>query len=183
MSASSSSGRRPASSSSSSGRSSSASTYASSPAAPTYESSPFAPSSRPSAWARIVLPAPVSPVIAFSPGAGSSSASRMRTRFSMRSLRTKGLPVPPEEGRLGKGREQAALGAEPHEDAPLGADRTHGMAVDEDRHRAVRRAVHDDEVAAPRHDERAGVQRVRRRERHGHGVDPPDQHGPAVREV
>src|SRR5262249_52091255 len=35
--------------------------------------------------ARIVLPAPVSPVIALRPGAKSSSASRMSTRFSMRS--------------------------------------------------------------------------------------------------
>ena len=67
-SASSSSGRSSPSASSSAGRSSSASTYASSPAAPTKPSPPFAPRSRPSACARIVFPAPVSPVIAFSPG-------------------------------------------------------------------------------------------------------------------
>ena len=39
-------------------------------------------------WVKIVLPAPVSPVSATSPGASSRSASRMRTRFSIRSLRS-----------------------------------------------------------------------------------------------
>ena len=68
--------------------SSSASTYASSPAGPTNESSPFVPSSRPTAWARIVFPAPVSPVIAFRPGESSSSASRISTRFSIRRRRS-----------------------------------------------------------------------------------------------
>ena len=53
-------------------------------AGPTNESSPFVPSRSPTAWARIVFPAPVSPVIAFRPGASSRSASRMSTRFSMR---------------------------------------------------------------------------------------------------
>ena len=60
---------------------------------PTNASSPFVPSRRPTACARIVLPAPVSPVIAFSPGASSSSASRMSTRFSMRSRRSIGVIV------------------------------------------------------------------------------------------
>ena len=68
--------------------SSSASTYASAPAAPTEAASPFAPSRSPIACVRIVLPAPVSPVSASSPGASSRSASRIRTRFSIRSRRS-----------------------------------------------------------------------------------------------
>ena len=59
-----------------------------SPSEPTDDASARAPSSSPIAWAKIVLPAPVSPVTAFSPGANDSSASRMRTRFSIRSLRS-----------------------------------------------------------------------------------------------
>ena len=47
-----------------------------------------APSSSPIACAKIVLPAPVSPVTAFRPGANASSASRMRTRFSIRRRRS-----------------------------------------------------------------------------------------------
>ena len=88
---------------------------------PTKPASPFAPSRRPIAWARIVFPAPVSPVIAFSPGPGSRSASRISTRFSIRSLRSKGLPVAAEEGRLGQVREEARLLAEPSDDALAGA--------------------------------------------------------------
>ena len=80
-------GRRATPSASSPTSSNSASTYASSPAAPISAASPFAPSSRPTAFVRIVFPAPVSPVIAFRPGASSSSASRMRTRFEMRRVR------------------------------------------------------------------------------------------------
>ena len=46
------------------------------------------PSSRSSAWASTVLPAPVSPVTAFSPAPGRSSARSMSSRFSMRSSRS-----------------------------------------------------------------------------------------------
>src|SRR5204862_6471877 len=83
-----------------------ASPYASAPPAPPSPASPFPPSRRPIAWARIVLPAPVSPVIAFRPGASDSSASRIRTRFSIRRLRSKGLAVPVEERHLRQQREQ-----------------------------------------------------------------------------
>src|SRR4051812_1856983 len=176
MSASSSSGRRPASSSSSSGRSSSASTYASSPAAPTYESSPFAPSRSPIAWARIVLPAPVSPVIAFSPGASSSSASRMSTRFSIRSLRSKGVSVAPEEGHLRQRREQRPLRAEADEDVVAGGELADRVAVHEQRRAHLGRPVADHDVAAARDDERPRVQRVRRDERDGHRVHAPHEH-------
>jgi hypothetical protein len=40
------------------------------------------------AWDRIVVPAPVYPVFAFRPGAKRRSASRMRTRFSIRRARS-----------------------------------------------------------------------------------------------
>ena len=43
------------------------------------------PNSRSSAWASTVLPAPVSPVMTFRPGARRSSARSMRSRFSTRS--------------------------------------------------------------------------------------------------
>ena len=46
-----------------------------------------------------------------------------------------------------------------------------------------RRAVAYDHVAVPRDDERPRVERVRRDERHGHRVEPPDEDGAAVREV
>ena len=46
------------------------------------------PSSRSSAWASTVLPAPVSPVIAASPGPGRSSARSISRRFSIRSSRS-----------------------------------------------------------------------------------------------
>jgi hypothetical protein len=58
------------------------------------------------AWARIVFPAPVSPVIAFRPGASSSSASRISTRFSIRSLASKVLLEPLEERRFGRRRQK-----------------------------------------------------------------------------
>ena len=61
-----------------------------------------APSRRPIACARIVFPAPVSPVIAVRPAAGVSSPSRTRTRFSMRRLRSKGPAVAGEEGHFGQ---------------------------------------------------------------------------------
>ena len=51
--------------------------------------------------------------IAFSPAAGASSASRISTRFSMRSLRSEGLPVPPEERRFREDTQQRVLLAEP----------------------------------------------------------------------
>ena len=57
-------------------------------AGPIAETSPRAPSSSPTALERMVLPAPVSPVIAFRPASSSSSASRIRTRFSMRRRRS-----------------------------------------------------------------------------------------------
>ena len=82
------SGSSPSSSKNPSGTSSSASTYASEPAAPTEAASPFAPRRSPIACVTIVLPAPVSPVRATSPGASSRSASRIRTRFSIRSRRS-----------------------------------------------------------------------------------------------
>ena len=59
------------------------------------------------------MPAPVSPVITFSPDANGSSASRIRTRFSIRRLRSKGVAVAVEEGHLGEQREQPAPVAEP----------------------------------------------------------------------
>ena len=62
------------------------------------EASPLAPSRSPIACARIVFPAPVSPVIAFSPGPSSSSASRMSTRFSIRSRRSTREMVVPAAG-------------------------------------------------------------------------------------
>ncbi len=52
-----------------SGTSSSASTYASEPSVPTEDASARAPRSSPIACAKIVFPAPVSPVTAFRPGA------------------------------------------------------------------------------------------------------------------
>ena len=54
--------------------------------------SPGAPSRSPTACARIVLPAPVSPVTALSPGAKARSASRMRTKLSMRRRRSTDSP-------------------------------------------------------------------------------------------
>ena len=156
------------------------------PPGPTNAASPFAPSRRPIACARIVLPAPVSPVITFSPGANASSASRIRTRFSIRRLRSKGLAVAVEEGHLGQQREQARSLAEPRPSTALPAGRE----------LADRRAVGDHLRASTsgvsfrsttlepaRHDERPRVQRVRRDERDRHRVEPPDEHRPAAREV
>ena len=57
------------------------STYASAAAGPTIAASPRAPSTSPSASVSTVLPAPVSPVTTLRPGARSSSALSMRTRF------------------------------------------------------------------------------------------------------
>src|SRR5206468_4126168 len=105
-----------------SGRSNSASTYASPPPAPTSPASPLPPSRSPIACARTVLPAPVSPVIAFRPGANDSSARRIRTRFSIRRLRSKGLAVPVEEGHLGEEGQQRAPLAEPHAGAATGRE-------------------------------------------------------------
>ncbi len=68
--------------------SSSASTYASEPSVPTDDASARAPSRSPIACAKIVFPAPVSPVTAFRPDANDSSALRIRTRFSIRRLRS-----------------------------------------------------------------------------------------------
>ena len=67
------------------------------------------------------MPAPVSPVIAFSPDANGSSASRIRTRFSIRRLRSKGVAVAVEEGHLGEQREQRAPVAEADRGLPSGA--------------------------------------------------------------
>src|SRR4051794_4978412 len=49
------------------------------------------PVSRSSEWASTVLPAPVSPVIAFSPAPSRSSARSIRSRFSIRSSRSIGI--------------------------------------------------------------------------------------------
>jgi hypothetical protein len=57
------------------------------------------------------------------------------------------------------------------------------VTVGEHLHRHVRGLVLDDQVEPPWHDERAGVQRVRRDERDCHRVEAPDQHGTSVREV
>src|SRR5439155_12667010 len=95
--------------------------------------SPLAPSSSPTACARIVFPAPVSPVIAFRPGANASSASRIRTRFSIRSLRSKGLAVAAEEGVFGERRELAALLAEAYRHARAGRKRCDRVPVSEQR--------------------------------------------------
>src|SRR5829696_2731770 len=188
--------------SSSSGRSSSASTYASAAAGPIAAASPRAPSRSPIAFDRIVFPAPVSPVIAFSAGSSSRSASRMRTRFSMRSRRStrpwyggdppvpssvsdgaESVAVAAEERPLRERPEQAPLLAEPHRDAVAGGEVAEGVAVDEHARREVGRPVVDDEVAAATDDERAGMERVRRDERRHHRVEPPDEDGAAVREV
>ena len=79
-----------------SGRSSSASTRASS--APVRMASTVArlPRSRPSASTRMLLPAPVSPVITVSPGPKESSSSSMRAKPEMRSkLSTRALSATP----------------------------------------------------------------------------------------
>src|SRR3989442_2631320 len=52
------------------------------------------PSSRSSAWARTVLPAPVSPVMAVRPGPRRSSARSISSRFSTRSSRSMGPGLP-----------------------------------------------------------------------------------------
>src|SRR5262245_23009023 len=165
------------------GASSSASTYASAPSAPTSAASPRAPSSRPIACERIVLPAPVSPVMAFSPGASSSSASRMSTRFSMRSLRSKGLAVAMDEGRLRQDGEQRRAVAELNRDVRPRRQLRELVAVDEDGHLDIPRPVGNDDFAAAWDDERTGVQGVRGDEGDGHRVEPPDEDGAAVREV
>src|SRR3712207_4791394 len=53
------------------------------------------PSSRSSAWARTVLPAPVSPVSTLSPSPSRSSARSMRRRFSTRSSSSTRWMEPP----------------------------------------------------------------------------------------
>src|SRR5438128_1767121 len=134
------------------------------------EASPRAPRRRPIAWARIVLPAPVSPVIAFSPAAKSSSASRISTRLSIRSRRStttmvvaapvgplrpgrswplepwlgrERLAVAAEEGRLGQRRQQAVPIAEADRDRLVVVDLRERMTVDDHAHRHVGSAVPD----------------------------------------
>src|ERR671919_645010 len=128
------------------------------------DASPRAPRSRPTACARIVLPAPVSPVIAFRPGAKPSSAARMRTRFSIRSLRSKGVVVAAEEGRLRQARQEAAALVEPDGDLPTGWKLAEHVPVDEHSHGDVGRAVGDREVEATRDDERTRAERMGRDE-------------------
>ena len=97
------------------------------PAAPTTPASPLAPSRSPTACVRIVLPAPVSPVIAVRPAPGASSPSRTSTRFSIRRLRSKGPAVAAEERHLGERREQGALLADARDRArPRGRARRRG---------------------------------------------------------
>ena len=95
-----------------------------------------------------------------------------------------GLAVAAEERRLGQRREQAAArrrgGSSPGR--PAAARRRRG------RRRArtpptSARPVPDHDVAAARDDERPRVERVRRDERQRHRVEPPHEHGAAVREV
>ena len=88
---------------------------------PIAAASPRAPRRSPIACAKIVFPAPVSPVTALRPPARSSSASRMRTRFSIRRLRSKALAVTLHEARLGQGGEQRPVGPEAHHHPPAGA--------------------------------------------------------------
>src|SRR4029453_4099113 len=112
--------------------------------------SPFAASKRRIACARIVLPAPVSPVITFSPDANGSSARRIRTRFSIRRLRSKGFAVTVEEGHLGKQREQPASVAEADRGLPSGGELADHHAVGDHLRRGVLavglRLVADDEL-------------------------------------
>src|SRR5215213_11483132 len=145
--------------------------------------SPLEPSSSPIAWVRIVLPAPVSPVIAVSPAPGARSPSRTSTRFSIRRLRSKGPAVAAEERHLGQAREERALLPEPGDRAAAGAEVADLVPVDESGRRDIRRPVPDDQLVLARHDERPRVERVRRHERDRHRLEPPDEDGAAVGEV
>src|SRR4029453_18411074 len=144
------------------GRSNSASTYASGWAGPTYPASPLAPSSSPIACARIVLPAPVSPVITFSPGPKDSSASLMSTRFSMRRLRSKRLAVAVEERHLWQQREQRALFSEPHGRLAVCAEVAPGDPVRDHLPELALADVLHGQLQPARNHERARMQRVRR---------------------
>ena len=151
---------------------------------PTAAASPRAPSSSPIACARIVFPAPVSPVIAFSPGASASSASRIRTRFSMRRLRSKASCGSGGRRSPRAGSRAGALLADPRDARDLRAGARPRGARRRARRGDVGRAVPDDRRSRPRgDDERAGVQRVRRDEGDRHRVEAPDEHRAAVREV
>ena len=75
------------------------STYASSAPGRTMPRRGLPPSSRSSAWASIVLPAPVSPVIAFRPRSRASSALSISSRFRTRSsTSTRYVYQPPRSG-------------------------------------------------------------------------------------
>src|SRR5688500_6132485 len=109
--------------------------------------SPFAPRRSPIAWARIVFPAPVSPVIAVRPVAGDSSPSRTRTRFSMRRLRSKGPAVAGEKRDLGERGEQRALIADAGDGSRTGRQVADPVPVDEHGRMHVRRAVPHAQIA------------------------------------
>src|SRR5713101_1571128 len=104
-------------------------------------------------------------------------------RKSNGTLRAEGLPVAPEERRLGQRRQKAALLAEPDRDRRPVADVRERVAVDEHRHVNVQRLIPDLEVDAARDDDRACVQRMRSDEGDHHCVQAARQHGTAVREV
>ena len=146
------------------------------------------------------LPAPVSPVIAFSPRPSSSSASRIRTRFEMRrrrstlhgTARTAGGGTAKAEGRayreknVASGSVASRLGCAPTRTIACVAVRKRAdlLPVDEDgRLRRPCREVRDHDVGPARHDERPDVDRVRRDERQHHRVEAPDEHRAAVRQV
>ena len=77
------------------GRSKTPSTQASSAPGRTIRGRALPPISRSSEWASTVLPAPVSPVIAFSPSPSRNSAFSMSSRFSIRSSRQHPLLLAP----------------------------------------------------------------------------------------
>src|SRR5580765_208846 len=85
----------------------------------------------------MVLPAPVSPVMTFKPGANGRSARRIRTRFSIRRLRSKGLSVAVEEGHLGQQRQQRAPPTELYRRFLSFPELGNGHAVDD--HLRIRR--------------------------------------------
>jgi len=91
--------------------------------------------------------------------------------------------VAAEEGDLGQRREEGLLLPDPHLRVLAGLQRGDGVAVDDHQGRHVARPVRDAERRASRNDERPDVQRVGRDERERHRVEPPDEHGAAVREV
>ena len=103
------------------------------------------------------MPAPVSPVMAFSPAAGVELGVADQHEVLDAEARQQGLAVPAEERHLGERREQGALGAQPPDDSTVRLDVGDPVPVGEDRDGDVRCPVPDHDVAVARHHERPRV--------------------------